>query len=137
MREGCEHPLAFSLPDYSRPQLTRPDWKNFNGLWDYGLADRAVAAPPTAYDRGEYDVVSFDITDDLKEGEYDLLLGVRNPVLADVPEAQVPGKQRINPGGSFYTPASSLFHHGAWKSGPAVLGRGITNIRTPWTTSNL
>jgi hypothetical protein len=26
-----------ALPEYPRPQLVRPDWKNLNGLWDYAI----------------------------------------------------------------------------------------------------
>src|ERR1700733_4671288 len=26
-----------SLKEYPRPQLTRPDWINLNGLWDYAI----------------------------------------------------------------------------------------------------
>ncbi len=35
--------------DYPRPQLTRPDWENLNGLWDYALTGRQ-AGPPGSFD---------------------------------------------------------------------------------------
>ena len=41
---------AVPLDDYTRPQLTRPDWLNLNGLWDYmgGPAQPDPAARPAA-----------------------------------------------------------------------------------------
>lgn len=33
-----------ALPDYPRPQLTRPDWRNLNGLWEWAPA--AVGEQP-------------------------------------------------------------------------------------------
>ncbi len=35
--------------DYPRPQLTRPTWTSFNGLWEYAITDSASASP-TQYD---------------------------------------------------------------------------------------
>ncbi|MDR3108222.1 MAG: hypothetical protein LBU65_00855 [Planctomycetaceae bacterium] len=32
------------LPEYPRPQLTRDAWLNLNGLWDYAITERDVAA---------------------------------------------------------------------------------------------
>ncbi|HOD81796.1 MAG: Beta-glucuronidase [Planctomycetes bacterium ADurb.Bin126] len=32
-------------PEYPRPQMTRPDWQNLNGLWDYAVQDKAASAP--------------------------------------------------------------------------------------------
>jgi len=31
--------------EYPRPQLTRPDWLNLNGLWEYGITLKAQATP--------------------------------------------------------------------------------------------
>ena len=38
------------LPEYPRPQLVRNNnWKNLNGLWQYAIVPKTVAAP-TKYD---------------------------------------------------------------------------------------
>lgn len=33
------------LPEYPRPQLVRAAWQNLNGLWDYAITARDLAAP--------------------------------------------------------------------------------------------
>ena len=35
---------------YPRPQLTRPDWTNLNGQWDYAIAARGAGNAPGSYD---------------------------------------------------------------------------------------
>ncbi|GAA5025690.1 AbfB domain-containing protein [Streptomyces siamensis] len=36
------------LPEYPRPQLTRPDWANLNGIWDFAVTS-ADAGQPTSW----------------------------------------------------------------------------------------
>jgi beta-galactosidase/beta-glucuronidase len=33
------------LPEYPRPQLMRPNWKNLNGQWDYAILNKGQAIP--------------------------------------------------------------------------------------------
>src|ERR1044072_9472103 len=33
------------LPDYPRPQMTRKEWRNLNGLWSYAVAAKDAARP--------------------------------------------------------------------------------------------
>lgn len=36
------------LPEYPRPQMTRPDWQNLNGLWEYSISSKSEATRPAA-----------------------------------------------------------------------------------------
>lgn len=40
-----DHPL----PEYPRPQMTRDNWLNLNGLWDYALSSEESKMPPASY----------------------------------------------------------------------------------------
>ena len=33
------------LPEYPRPIMVRPDWKNLNGLWEYAIRPRGKSLP--------------------------------------------------------------------------------------------
>jgi len=35
------------LPEYPRPQMTRPDWVNLNGEWDHAITPKDAPAPET------------------------------------------------------------------------------------------
>ncbi|MEV0845777.1 AbfB domain-containing protein [Streptomyces sp. NPDC049954] len=38
-------PVDKPLPEYPRPQLTRPDWANLNGIWDFAVTGRDAGQP--------------------------------------------------------------------------------------------
>ncbi|MCZ4119492.1 AbfB domain-containing protein [Streptomyces sp. H39-S7] len=38
-------PVDNPLPEYPRPQLTRPDWANLNGIWDFAVTGRDAGQP--------------------------------------------------------------------------------------------
>jgi beta-galactosidase/beta-glucuronidase len=45
LRTPWEPAAPCPLPEYPRPQLTRPNWANLNGLWDYAIFPKGGAAP--------------------------------------------------------------------------------------------
>jgi len=49
-----------ALPEYPRPQMTRPDWRNLNGVWQFGAA-QAGDAPPIGRDLGERILVPYPV----------------------------------------------------------------------------
>ncbi len=69
--------------------------------------------------RGGYDAFDFDITDSLKPGANELMVSAWNPVRSDVADAQVLGKQRLRPGGIFYTAVSGIWQTVWLESVPA------------------
>jgi hypothetical protein len=36
-----------ALPEYPRPQLTRPEWRNLNGTWQYQAGEPTATTPPS------------------------------------------------------------------------------------------
>ena len=34
-----------ALPEYPRPMMVRPEWKNLNGLWQYAITPKGERAP--------------------------------------------------------------------------------------------
>ncbi|WP_238008227.1 AbfB domain-containing protein [Dactylosporangium sp. AC04546] len=47
------------LPEYPRPQLTRPDWQNLNGIWDFAVTGSGQSSPPATF--GEQIRVPFPV----------------------------------------------------------------------------
>ncbi|MET0496361.1 MAG: AbfB domain-containing protein, partial [Actinoplanes sp.] len=37
------------LPEYPRPQLTRTDWLNLNGIWDFAVTGSGQTSPPATF----------------------------------------------------------------------------------------
>lgn len=47
MRTRWTPSAPIPLPEYPRPQMTRPDWVNLNGEWDYAIPPKDSPAPKT------------------------------------------------------------------------------------------
>lgn len=159
------------LPEYPRPQMTRGEWENLNGTWEFAAAEEGEAPPfgqtlderivvpfpvesklsglqrheermwyrrtftvpdewsgqrlqlnfgavdheATVFVNGEqvathsggYDAFSADVTDALRPGaEQELIVRVEDPTDEGM---QPVGKQRLNPGGIFYTSVSGIW----------------------------
>ncbi|QDU88258.1 Beta-galactosidase [Pirellulimonas nuda] len=49
-RWGREVAPDNAWPQYPRPQMSRPEWTNLNGLWDYAIRGKDAADAPSAWD---------------------------------------------------------------------------------------
>ena len=49
-----------ALPEYPRPQLTRPEWKNLNGVWEFAGAG-SLGTPPIGRTLGERILVPYPV----------------------------------------------------------------------------
>ena len=98
---------------YKRSFTVPADWKNQRVLLHFGAvnydASVTLNGQSLGAHRGGYDAFSFDITPQLRAGSNELIVGVVNPLKADVLDAQPLGKQRINSGGIFYTAATGIW----------------------------
>ncbi len=72
LRTRWEPESPIPLPEYPRPQMTRPQWANLNGLWEYAILPKDAAAPHT-----------FDGQILVPYAVESLLSGVQKPLLPD------------------------------------------------------
>ena len=88
-------------------------WKGQNVLLHFGAVnwDSTVSVNGQAVGshRGGYTGFEFDITRALRPGANEIVVSAWNPLRADVPDAQVLGKQRKGSGGIFYTGATGIW----------------------------
>ena len=52
---------ANALPDYPRPQMTRTEWQNLNGEWQFGVDHSSGATPPIGQNLAESVLVPFPV----------------------------------------------------------------------------
>ena len=108
-----------SIPDqrlwYRRTFTVPADWRtdgqhvllHFGAVnWDSRVL---VNGQTLGTHRGGYDGFDEDVTSALKPGVNTLEVSAWNPLHSDVPDAQVLGKQRLHPGGIFYTGATGIW----------------------------
>ena len=98
---------------YRRTFTVPTAWKGQHVLLHFGAVNWdstvQVNGKQIGAHRGGYDGFEFDITSSLKPGTNELLVSAWNPLLSDDPADQVLGKQRLKPGGIFYTAATGIW----------------------------
>ena len=98
---------------YRRTFTVPAAWKGQNVLLHFGAVnwDSTVAVNGQALGghRGGYTGFDFDVTRALRPGANEIVVSAWNPLRADVPDAQVLGKQRRASGGIFYTAATGIW----------------------------
>jgi hypothetical protein len=74
--------------------------------WDSAVS---VNGQPMGDHKGGYDAFDYDVTNALKPGANEIVVSAFNPLLCDVPDSQVLGKQRVHPRSIFYTGATGIW----------------------------
>ena len=115
---------------YKRTFSVPAAWRGQNVLLHFGAVnyDSTVMlnGKTLGSHRGGFDGFSFDVTRFLRAGQNELVVTAANPIAADVADTQVVGKQRIRPGGIFYTGATGIWQS-VWME-PVPVAR-ITGLR--------
>ena len=98
---------------YRRTFTVPSAWKGQHVLLHFGAVNWdstvQVNGKQIGAHRGGYDGFEFDITSSLTPGANVLTVSAWNPLLSDNPADQVLGKQRLRPGGIFYTAATGIW----------------------------
>jgi beta-galactosidase/beta-glucuronidase len=98
---------------YRRTFTVPTAWKGRHIMLNFGAVNyesRVIVNGKTVGGHvGGYDAFSYDITSVLREGDNELVVSAVNPLRADVPDAQVLGKQRIHPESIFYTGCTGIW----------------------------
>ena len=98
---------------YRRTFTVPADWKDQRIILHFGAVNWHstvhVNGAPVGEHKGGFTGFQFDVTSQLKSGENELIVSASNPLATDVPNAQVVGKQRVSPGGIFYTAATGIW----------------------------
>ena len=106
-----------SVPDqrlwYRRTFMVPADWKGQRVLLHFGAVNWDssvfVNGKPFGDHKGGFDTFTYDVTDALRLGSNELIVSAWNPLPSDSPNGQVLGKQRLHPGGIFYTAATGIW----------------------------
>ena len=106
-----------SIPDqrlwYRRTFVVPAGWKGQRVLLHFGAVnwDSTVSVNGKALGehKGGYDGFDYDVTDSLRPGANELIVSAWNPVSSDNPNAQVIGKQRVQPVSVLYTAATGIW----------------------------
>ncbi len=98
---------------YRRTFTLPASWKDEHVILHFGAVNYESAitlnGKSIGIHRGGYTAFDFDITDALQPGTNELTVSTWNPLRADQDNAQVLGKQRVKPGGIFYTGATGIW----------------------------
>ena len=125
---------------YKRAFTIPAAWKGQNVLLHFGAvnydATVMLNGKTLGSHKGGFDGFSFDITPQLKAGENELVVSVANPIKADAEDAQVIGKQRLKPGGIFYTGATGIWQTRVARTGARSAYRKPENHARMWTLRN-
>ena len=95
---------------YRRTFKVPAEWKGRHVLLNFGAVDWESAVyvngKALGTHRGGYDAFSYDVTDALKDGDNELVVGVFDPTDKGT---QPRGKQVLNPKGIWYTPTTGIW----------------------------
>ncbi|WP_165864005.1 glycoside hydrolase family 2 protein [Capsulimonas corticalis] len=116
---------------YRRSFVVPSDWREQRVLLHFGAVNWdsmvSVNGRNMMAHKGGFDPFEIDITGAIRPGQNEIVVSAWNPVIANKPNAQVIGKQRLNPGGIFYTAATGIWQT-VWLE-PVAVAAHITRLK--------